>query len=222
MSSETRIIIIAKEPRPGFAKTRLMPALGAAGAAQLAEHMLRHTLAEARKAALGPVELCVAPEVNAPFWQALISAGQAELSQQADGDLGQKMERASGQGLAKGSPVILIGTDCPDLNANQLRTMAASLNTHHACLCPVLDGGYSLLGLTRPAPELFHDMPWSTSQVAALTRQRLRGLGWRWYESAPLSDIDEPEDLQYLSQYFPTLLSAHSPTASRKTTGATP
>ena len=222
MSSETRIIIIAKEPRPGFAKTRLIPALGATGAAQLAEHMLRHTLAEARKAALGPVELCVAPEVNAPFWQALISAGQAELSQQADGDLGQKMERASGQGLAKGSPVILIGTDCPALDAAQLRAMAASLDTNDACLCPVRDGGYSLLGLTRPAPELFNDIPWSTSEVAALTRQRLRGLGWRWYESAPLSDIDEPEDLQHLRQHFPTLFPEPSPALSRKTTGDKP
>jgi len=222
MSPETRIIIIAKEPRPGFAKTRLIPALGANGAARLADRLLRHTLAQAREAGVGPVELCVAPDVNAPFWQSLIRAGQVELSQQADGDLGQKMASASGQGLARGTPVILIGTDCPGLDVAKLRTMAASLKGHDACLCPVLDGGYSLLGLTRPAPELFRNMPWSTSQVAALTRQRLRELGWSWHESAQLSDIDEPDDLHHLHQHFPELLQESSPASAGKTTGDTP
>lgn len=215
-----RIIIIAKEPRPGYAKTRLIPALGPQGSAQLADRLLRHTLAQARAANVGPVELCVAPDASAPFWQRLATRNQIELSQQVDGDLGQKMEQASGRGLAKGTPVMLIGTDCPELNAARLRDMAETLTHYDACLCPVLDGGYSLLGLTCPAPELFGDMPWSTSQVAALTRQRLRELGWRWHESAPLSDMDEPEDLRHLRQHFPKLFPEPSPALSRKTTGA--
>jgi rSAM/selenodomain-associated transferase 1 len=222
MNPDVRIIIIAKEPRPGLAKTRLIPALGAEGAAQLADRLLRYTLDQARKAEVGPVELCVAPDVTAPFWPTLAGAGTVAMSQQVEGDLGRKMAQAANRGLATGTPVMLIGTDCPALDAAQLRAMAASLGENDACLCPVRDGGYSLLGLTRPAPELFRDIPWSTSEVAGLTRQRLKELGWRWHESSPLSDIDEPDDLHHLRQHFPTLLPPQSLALSRTTTGATP
>ena len=69
--NQTRIIVIAKEPRPGKVKTRLIPALGEAGAARLADRMLRHTLAQALDANIGPVELCVSPDPAAEYWQQL-------------------------------------------------------------------------------------------------------------------------------------------------------
>lgn len=200
-----RIIIIAKEPSPGLAKTRLIPALGADGAAQLADRLLKHTLEQALTAAIGPVELCVAPDSRAPYWQQLPMASEVELSQQVDGDLGHRMAAAAQHGLANGIPVMLIGTDCPALEAAQLRAMAASLHSHDACLCPVSDGGYSLLGLHRLDPSVFRDIPWSTSDVAGLTRRKFHQLGWRWHESRPLSDIDEPHDLEQLARHYPEL-----------------
>ena len=201
----TRIIIMAKEPRAGLAKTRLIPALGAEGAAKLAQRLLQNTLAQALAADLGPVELCITPDRNAPCWQPWADDGRIELCQQVSGDLGQRMAAAATRGLAQGTPVLLIGTDCPRLDSAQLRTMARALNTQDACLCPVRDGGYALLGLRRFAPALFREIPWSTDQVAELTRQRLRQLGWRWQESAPLWDLDEPEDLALLHQHYPQL-----------------
>jgi len=205
-----RTIIIAKEPRPGFAKTRLIPALGAEGAAQLADRLLRHTLDQALAAATGPVELCVAPNAHAPYWQALVGAEPVVLSQQSDGDLGQRMATAAQQGLAQGTPVMLIGTDCPALDAGRLNAMAALLANYDACLCPVMDGGYSLLGLQRLDASLFQDMPWSTDRVAALTRQRLESLGWSWQESESLADVDVPADLSHLEQKHPQLAGSDS------------
>ena len=204
--NQTRIIVIAKEPRPGKAKTRLIPALGEAGAARLADRMLRHTLAQALDANIGPVELCVSPDPAAEYWQQLDLGDRAILSSQAEGDLGHRMAEAARHALTAGLPVILIGTDCPDLDANRLRQMAGDLLNHDACLCPVVDGGYALLGLRRFSPTLFTDIPWSTEQVAAITRQRLAALGWRLAESETLNDVDEPADLQRLATDYPGLM----------------
>lgn len=207
-----RIIIIAKEPRPGLAKTRLIPALGAKGAARLANRLLEHTLKQALASAVGPVELCVSPDARAPYWQTLTESASAPvaLTQQINGNLGARMAVAAQHGLQKGTPVILIGTDCPALDADYLQSMAASLAEHDACLCPVLDGGYALLGLHRLDTSLFQDIPWSTDQVAALTRQRLDRLGWRWHESESLTDVDLPADLSHLEEQHPHLSGSDS------------
>jgi len=203
-----RIIIIAKEPRPGLAKTRLIPALGTQGAAELADQLLRHTVTQALAADVGPVELCVTPDQDADYWRHWRDNDRIELTEQCDGDLGKRMARAAEQGLASGSSIMLIGTDCPQLEAPRLQAMAAALTQQDACLCPVLDGGYSLLGLRRFDSLLFSDIPWSTNRVTALTRDRLRQLGWQWHESEPLWDLDEPDDLVRL-EHYPSL-SGHS------------
>ncbi|GAA0794226.1 TIGR04282 family arsenosugar biosynthesis glycosyltransferase [Marinobacterium sediminicola] len=200
-----RIIIIAKEPKPGFAKTRLIPALGDQGAAELADRLLKHTVSQALAAALGPVELCVTPDVQAEYWRHWEDEDSLELTRQTDGDLGLRMLTAAEQGIARGTPVMLIGTDCPALDATRLRRMANDLMQRDACLCPVIDGGYSLLGLCQIDPSLFTDIPWSTSKVAALTRERMRQLHWTWTESEPLWDVDEPEDLLRLQELSPVL-----------------
>lgn len=207
MMSRVRIIIIAKEPRPGQVKTRLIPALGEAGAARLADRMLRHTLRQALDADLGPVELCVSPDPLADYWQKLAIADRATFSAQTEGDLGQRMAEAAKRALNHGLPVILIGTDCPDLSASRLQYMANLLQHHDACLCPVADGGYALLGLRRFNAGLFSNIPWSTEQVAEITRQRLAALSWRFAESHTLNDVDEPGDLQQLATDHPELIS---------------
>ncbi len=202
--SDVRIIIIAKEPTPGFAKTRLIPALGAQGAAKLADRLLRHTITQALTANLGPVELCVTPDRHGDYWRYWYDNKRIELTQQSNGDLGSRMATAAQQGIESGPPVMLLGTDCPQLDAPTLQAMAASLTEQDACLCPVVDGGYSLLGLRKFDASLFCNIPWSTDQVTALTRDRLRQLGWCWYESDPLWDLDEPDDLVRL-QHYPSL-----------------
>jgi len=156
---------------------------------------------QALAADVGPVELCVTPDRRADYWHHWHhwhDNDRIELTEQCHGDLGHRMATAAQQGLASGRPVMLIGTDCPQLEAPRLKTMAAALMKQDACLCPVLDGGYSLLGLRRFDSLLFSDIPWSTDQVTTLTRDRLRQLGWVWHESEPLWDLDEPDDLARL------------------------
>lgn len=191
----TRIVIFAKAPRPARVKTRLIPALGEAGAARLAERMLRHALEAAWTADIGPVELCVDPPPDSADWYSFQLPPGVQTSAQGEGDLGARMARAAQRSLDSHQRVLLIGTDCPQLDAQTLCDAALLLDTHHAVMHPAHDGGYVLLGLSIFHSSLFDDMPWSTPQIAALTRERMAALGWRAAVGRTLADIDEPADL---------------------------
>lgn len=194
----TRIIVMAKAPVAGYAKTRLIPALGAEGAAHLAQRLLDHALVQARAAGFGAVELCCAPDALHSAFSAQALQGGVVLTPQGEGDLGARMQRAFERGLASATNVILIGTDAPALDAAGLRVAAAALESSDAVLTPAADGGYALLGLRQAVPRLFECMPWSTDRVLALTRERLAECGLRHAELPAVHDIDEPADLRHL------------------------
>jgi rSAM/selenodomain-associated transferase 1 len=194
----TPVIVFAKAPVAGLAKTRLAPALGAAGAAALAHRMLRHALAQATAAAIGPVELCAAPDATHPLLQAAATACGATLADQGPGDLGARMHRAIGRHVAQHGRALLMGTDAPALDAAVLRQAAQALQDHDAVFVPAQDGGYVLVGQRVDDPRWFAGMAWSHAQVMADTRVRLRAAGVRWAELAPLADIDAPADLHHL------------------------
>lgn len=194
----TRIVIFAKAPLPGFAKTRLIPALGAQGAADLARRMLAHTLSKALAAGVGAVELCVTPSAADPAWQTLALSDALQWSDQGEGDLGERMARTTQRVLESGESVLLIGTDCPQLSAACLQQAAYALQRTDATLFPTFDGGYALLGLNRFHPSLFAGIAWSTDTVAFETLCRLEQLGWSVQDNPMLHDIDEPADLKWL------------------------
>ncbi|MCK9503837.1 MAG: TIGR04282 family arsenosugar biosynthesis glycosyltransferase [Porticoccaceae bacterium] len=196
------IVIFAKAPLPGFAKTRLIPALGEEGAAALATKLLAHTIAAARSAHIGAVELWVTPNPQHQVWSTLDISKTLTLRAQGDGDLGQRMARAARRVIAQGSSVLLIGSDCPQLDSGGLQAAAQALAHHDCCLVPALDGGYTLLGLRHYHSSLFTGMPWSTPEVADITRERIRELGWSLAEFPPLADIDEPADLVNLPAHW--------------------
>ncbi|WP_234421612.1 TIGR04282 family arsenosugar biosynthesis glycosyltransferase [Parazoarcus communis] len=194
----TRIIIFAKAPVAGYAKTRLIPALGADGASRLAQRMLVHTVSNALRAGLGPVELCAAPSAADPAWRELNLPPELQWSGQGDGDLGARMARAASRGLDTGLPVLLIGTDCPALDSDVLRTAAQALTDHDAAITPTADGGYALLGLNRFHASLFDNMRWSVPTVADETLERIGRIGWRVARLPEQHDIDEAQDLEWL------------------------
>ena len=194
----TAVIVFAKAPVPGLAKTRLAPALGETGAAALAERMLHHALAQATAADVGPVELCAAPDATHPALQAAAAEQGARLSEQGTGDLGLRMHRALARSLMRHGRALLIGTDAPSLDATVLRQAASALQEHDAVFVPALDGGYALVGQRRADPRWFSDMQWSHDRVMEVTRERLRAAGVRWTELPPVADIDEPLDLKHL------------------------
>lgn len=203
----TRLVVFAKAPLPGAAKTRLIPALGAEGAANLARRMLAHTLVQALAVGAQAVELCMSPAPSDPAWQGVALPQTLERSDQGEGDLGARMNRAMNRALARRQgPVLLMGTDCPALSAADIAEAGRQLEHHDAVLVPVADGGYVLIGLRAPSPALFTGMAWSTPAVAAETLRRMASGGLRVWQGPPLHDIDEPADLVHL----PTALSSAS------------
>jgi rSAM/selenodomain-associated transferase 1 len=193
-----RIVIMAKAPVAGFAKTRLMPALGAEGAAQLAKKMLHHTLATALASKLGRVEICATPDPADSVWQNLDLPSNVIWSAQGEGDLGQRMARAVARTTRHGEATLLIGTDCPAIDVFTLHEAAQALQVYDASLLPTHDGGYALLGLKNFNATPFDNMLWSTRTVAQETLKRMQQLGWKTKVLPTLHDIDETADLNYL------------------------
>jgi hypothetical protein len=185
----TRIVIFAKQPVPGRVKTRLIPELGPGGAAALAREMLEHTVEEALATGLA-VELCGEPD--AAEWHP--ARHGLELTDQGDGALGERLARSAERVLAEES-ILLVGSDCPELDRRRLRAAADALEERDAVIHPAHDGGYALLGLGRFDPSLFEGIDWSTPVVAAQTMARIGALGWSLHVGETLRDIDEPGDL---------------------------
>lgn len=193
---QVRLAVLAKAPIAGLAKTRLIPALGAAGAARLQRRLTCSTLATAHAAGLGPLTLWCAPDAQHRFFRALQQHCGVACRDQPTGDLGQRMHAAFCDPAAA-APLLLIGTDCPPLRPAHLRVAAAALlQGNDAVFIPAEDGGYVLVGLRQPQPALFDAMVWSNDQVMAETRSRARALGLRWHELPPLWDLDLPADLE--------------------------
>ena len=191
----TRVVVFAKAPVPGCVKTRLIPALGAEGAAALARDMLERTLAAAQAAGLGPVELCADPTPQDSAWAGVSLPAGLVLSAQGAGDLGQRMARAAERALADTERVLLIGTDCVEMAPGLLRGATRALDSADGFMHATADGGYALLGLRRFERSLFEGITWSTSAVAGQTRARFAALGWKLAEGDRLHDVDLPADL---------------------------
>jgi len=186
--------VAAKAPIAGFAKTRLIPVLGARGAAVLQERLVERAVETACAAAIGPVTLWTTPDESHPVFQSIGARLGITLARQADGDLGARMLAAI---TAANTCVLLIGSDCPALTLDHLRAAADVLRDRApAVVIPAEDGGYALIGLRTSEPALFSDMPWSTPLVMNETRRRLRTLGLTWHEPVTLWDVDLPQDLE--------------------------
>lgn len=192
-----RLVIFAKAPRAGLAKSRLIPAMGADGAARLAQRMLEHALAQAIEANIGQVELCRTPAQD-PLWQQMAIPQSVLCTDQGEGDLGERMARASQRVIEADESIILIGTDCPQLDAVRLQQLAEALVEHDAAMIPTADGGYVALGLNRFDPTLFSNIYWGTDTVAHETLLRVHCLHWTIKLLPMLRDIDEPVDLVWL------------------------
>jgi uncharacterized protein len=191
------IAVFAKAPVAGAVKTRLAPRLASADAAKLHASLVRHALRAAVAACPGRVTLWCAPDAADPFFAGCAAEFGVGLRAQEGADLGARMRHAFEASLAAG-PLLLIGTDCPALDAAALRRAADALQGRDAVLAPAEDGGYALVGLTRLVPGLFDGIPWGGAEVMAATRERLAGAGARWTELPTTWDVDRPEDYDRL------------------------
>lgn len=206
-NTTSALVIMAKAPVAGFAKTRLIPALGEQGAATLAQKLLHHTVDTCLKTQdFSYIELCVTPNHHHAAFEAIsVQYGsRITLHAQTEGDLGERMRHNFERLLHTNANVILVGTDAPALTAQTLDQAAQVLQQYDAVFVPAHDGGYALIGLRRLLPNLFTDMAWSTDTVMHTTRTRLQHAGWSVYEFDPVFDIDEPADLKHLPSGWST------------------
>jgi rSAM/selenodomain-associated transferase 1 len=182
------IIVFARAPVPGKAKTRLIPRLGEWRAARLHARLTRHAVQTALAARCGVVE------VHGTARHRFFSSLGVRFRLQRGKDLGERMYRA----LAKATrPAILIGTDCPVLTPADLRQALRWLQGGcDVVLAPAEDGGYALIGTRRVAAGFFRDVSWGGPRVYEQTKKNLAG--YRWRALARVWDVDRPEDLARL------------------------
>ena len=192
------LLVLTKFPTPGRAKTRFIPLLGPAGAADLSRRLSEHTVAIARAWRAGDpgrsfsVHITGADPAACRRWL----GDDFTCKLQGDGDLGARMDRALTGALAAGAArTVLVGCDCPHNDVANLERAFAQLVDHDLVLGPATDGGYYLIGTTCPRPTLFQGLAWGTSEVLAGTLSRAVRQGLRTATLATLSDVDQPADL---------------------------
>ena len=192
-----RLIVFTRYPEPGKSKTRLTPVLGLEGAAQLQREMTGYVLGWAK--VLGqsrpiPVEVCFEGGDESLMRQTF--GEDLTYLRQAAGDLGQRMRAAFESAFQSGSHrVVLIGTDCPDLDGGLVGAALDRLTESDLVLGPATDGGYYLIGLRGPAPTLFDGIPWGTGKVLEATIRVAEATGLSVTLLPRLSDVDCAEDL---------------------------
>jgi rSAM/selenodomain-associated transferase 2/rSAM/selenodomain-associated transferase 1 len=186
---------------PGRTKTRLIPALGPVGAAELQREMTEKILETALSAGIAPVRFCYTGGTCRQVQRWLQRPGLG-IEPQSGGDLGRRMHHAIASALKQGCrQVVLIGTDVPSVTVDQLKAAFYLLQTNDMVLGPSRDGGYWLIGLRRPK-DLFSDIAWGTDRVLAQTLAAGRRLQLRTAQLAPLQDIDNPGDLAELPSHI--------------------
>lgn len=192
-----RLLVLTRLPVAGQVKTRLIPALGAVGAADLHRRLAERTLALARSFTRGRG---TALEVwytggNGRAARSWLGEGIGYHRQPA-GDLGQRMALAFANSFATTARrVVLVGTDCPGLSAGILAQAFADLAMVDVVLGPAEDGGYYLVGLAREQPWLFTGIAWGTGLVLEQTRAVIARHGLSLRLLPCLADVDRPVDL---------------------------
>jgi rSAM/selenodomain-associated transferase 1 len=202
--SEGKILVFARAPVAGKVKTRLIPALGAEQSADLHKLLTAQTLDTACGTSDLTVqtELWCTPDTKHDFFQACASEYGITLKTQQGENLGGRMLSAFESTLLTSDWAILIGTDCPDLNIDDIRQAIMELeNGKDAVAGPAHDGGYYLLGLRKTHADLFDDIPWGNSEVWQLTQHKLMQLNYSHTMLRFQHDLDRPQDLQYFPQF---------------------
>lgn len=187
------LIIFCKAPRPGFVKTRMAASMGAEAACQRYEHLAETVFRQLQ--GMEHVELRFTPDdatseiarwKKRPSWR---------TAPQGSGDLGARLNGAFSECFSSGAQrVVVIGTDTPEMTESDVREAFLALRQEDVVVGPSEDGGYWLIGLTEPHPELFDAQDWGTDRVCqeTLLRAQVRGLQTRLLRLLP--DIDNEDD----------------------------
>jgi hypothetical protein len=190
------LIVFVKEPRPGIVKTRLLPALDPESAAELYRALAEEEIRQTAPRGGEYTRLFFYAPPGSPEAMSAWLPGETFVVQQG-ADLGARMAAAFAEAFRRGARrAAIIGTDVPWLTRGRVEEALAALDDHDVVLGPTADGGYYLLALDRPRPEVFRGIVWSTPSVLASTVERAAALGLRVRLLGELPDIDTIEDLR--------------------------
>ncbi|MDX1395064.1 MAG: TIGR04282 family arsenosugar biosynthesis glycosyltransferase [Gemmatimonadota bacterium] len=200
MKARERVILFGRVPRPGEAKTRLIPAIGTEGAARLYRAFLDDAVAMASSAR--ELELWV-PDTPGAVERLSRRYPDLAIRLQPDGDLGGRLRAAFDAAFAEGVDyAVILGSDHPTLPPEYVERAFRAQRGAHLVLGPTEDGGYYAIGLRRycwpGAAGLFDGAPWSTSDLLEWTRRRAQDLALCHVELPVWYDVDEPADLERL------------------------
>jgi rSAM/selenodomain-associated transferase 1 len=207
-----RLIIFTRYPVPGKTKTRMIPALGEQGAADLHCRMAEYTLLNLltlgcdQSLEIGIYYSGGARALMQNWLDPIISSffenhshsriNPISYHAQIGEDLGKRMQGAFEDGFNhKIEKMIIIGTDCPDLSQNLIEEAFLALNSHDVVLGPASDGGYYLIGLSQSFPMLFNHIDWGSDRVLAQTKKIIEQENLSVYDLPVLTDVDRPDDL---------------------------
>lgn len=192
------LIVFTRYPEAGKTKIRLIPALGPEGAAELHRQMTEHTLKQVKQLKRQrPLSLEVRYTGGSRHLVQQWLGRNISCRPQGGGSLGERMRQAFQQAFQAGMErVLIIGTDCPSLGAGLIQQAFVALEDSDLVLGPAEDGGYYLIGLKKPIPQLFDKIPWGTDKVRKETLRIAEGIGLQTRLLEPLRDIDRPQDLR--------------------------
>lgn len=204
--SSDGLFLFTRYPVAGCTKTRLIPALGATGAADLQRQMTEHLVRQFQSSAVLASMPTLSLEVHfagGSYAQMLQWLGSRTiLTPQCEGDLGARLIFALSRGFAAGKRrIALIGSDCPALGGREVQTAMDLLADYDVAIGPAMDGGYYLIAMGALHRRLFEGVPWGTDRVMAVTRAIALENNLSVALLAPLADIDRPEDLHLWESY---------------------
>lgn len=204
MKSEKLIIQFAKLPKLGKVKTRLQPTLGEVGCLELHIQLLCHTHDVIRSFTHERGGLQFLSVDALAHQEDIESLGKHTPIILQDGeDLGEKMSNAINWGLTLAKKVIIVGSDCPVLEAKHYEQAFSELDHEAHVFINAEDGGYVMVGASQPCEYLFDDVPWGTEEVMRVTIERLQAANKKATILGPLWDVDRTEDYQRLLSYNP-------------------
>ena len=193
-----RLCIFARTPELGRVKQRLAREIGAEAALAAHETLLRRAVERAAAGANFRSEVWLTNlAASLPDW---LESHSLDLHEQKGTDLGQRMLHTFESALAASSACILIGSDCPDIDAAYVDSAIEALTRADVVFGPAEDGGCGLVGMKRPIPEIFAESKWGDAKVLERALERAAGAGVSVALLDEIYDVDELADWQRFQQ----------------------